>query len=296
MVRFFTLYFLRLRRLIMMLRLLLLTCLLLPALMVRAQADVAVTTGVGLQHRHQQQRVMFWNVENAFWPADDPERADDEFTPEGARRWTRGRLRQKLLHLSRTILAAGDNGIPPMLVGLAEVEGDSVMNYWTIHTPLRDMHYRYVVTQGPDSRGIQTALLYQPADFRLISSEGHRVATIDNARPTRDVLHAAGRLINGDTLDVVVCHLPSRLGGAQASQPMRDAAHCTIRRLTDSLAAVRVTPHIIIMGDMNDMPDEKHRWWGDGFVNLMVPLQKSLGRHPSQWGSHKYQGRWSYLD
>lgn len=255
-------------------------------------AQTAVGESIGVQH----QRVVFWNVENAFWPADDPQRDDDEFTPQGARHWTRGRLREKLLHLSRTILAAGDNGIPPMLVGLAEVEGDSVMAYWTRSTPLRDMRYRYVVTDGPDQRGIQTALLYQPVDFRLISSEGHRVEVVADAHPTRDVLHAAGRLTNGDTLDVVVCHLPSRLGGARASQPMRDAAHRTIRQLTDSLVAERATARIIIMGDMNDTPDAQRRWWGQEVENLMVPLQEALRRHPSQWGSHKYQGRWTFLD
>ena len=45
----------------------------------------------------QQQRIMFWNVENAFWPSDDSLHQDDEFTPEGIRHWTRSRLRQKLL-------------------------------------------------------------------------------------------------------------------------------------------------------------------------------------------------------
>lgn len=243
----------------------------------------------------QHQRVMFWNVENAFWPDDDTLRLDDEYTPEGIRHWTRGRLRQKLLQLSRVIVAAGD-GMAPMVVGLAEVEGDSVMHYWTHSTPLRDLHYNYIVSNGPDVRGIQTALLYQPADFKLLHADFHRVQLPDGFRPTRDVLHAAGRVVSGDTLDVIVCHLPSRLGGAKLSQKARDAAHRTVMHLADSLRGIRRKPSIVIMGDMNDYAKTSKAWWGKDYTNLMVGLQRSLKRHPSHYGSHKYQGVWGFLD
>ena len=243
----------------------------------------------------QHQRVMFWNVENAFWPDDDTLRLDDEYTPEGIRHWTRGRLRQKLLQLSRVIVAAGD-GMAPMVVGLAEVEGDSVMQYWTHSTPLRDLHYNYIVSNGPDVRGIQTALLYQPTDFKLLHADFHRVQLPDGVRPTRDVLHAAGRVVSGDTLDVIVCHLPSRLGGAKLSQKARDAAHRTVMHLADSLRGIRRKPSIVIMGDMNDYAKASKAWWGKDYTNLMVGLQRSLKRHPSHYGSHKYQGVWGFLD
>lgn len=246
------------------------------------------------KHVHHQQ-VMFWNVENAFWPEDDPMHDDNAFTPEGDHHWTQGRLRQKLLQLTRVIVAAG-NGRAPMLVGLAEVEGDSVMEYWTKHTPLWDQHYQYVVTHGPDTRGIQTALLYQPFDFKLITSEGHRIPMPEGTRPTRDLLHAAGRLVNGDTLDVIVCHLPSKLGGARQSQPARDAAQRVVMQVADSVRQQRLHPRLIIMGDMNETPHAKHRWWGEEYENLMLPLQQDLRRHPSRQGSHKYQGEWGFLD
>lgn len=243
----------------------------------------------------QHQRVMFWNVENAFWPDDDPQNADEEFTPEGNRHWTHGRLRQKLLQLTRVILAAGD-GQGPMLVGLAEVEGDSVMEYWTRHTPLWDQHYRYVITHGADQRGIQSVLLYQPSDFRLLSADEHQVELPVGSRPTRRLLHASGRLVSGDTLDVIVCHLPSRLGGVQQTRSSREAAHRALMRVADSICDVRSQPNVIIMGDMNDVPSRRQAWWGSGYSNLMLPLQKALRRHPSWYGSHKYQGEWAFLD
>ena len=36
-------------------------------------------------------RVMFYNVENLFDTEDDPQKDDDEFLPEGIRRWSRYR-------------------------------------------------------------------------------------------------------------------------------------------------------------------------------------------------------------
>jgi len=259
--------------------------LLLPWPLVVAQDSVQV----------QHQRIMFWNVENAFWPENDSLRQDDEFTPEGIRHWTKSRLRQKLLQLTRVIVAAGD-GMAPMIVGLAEVEGDSVLHYWTHSTPLWDQHYNYIVSDGPDVRGIQTALLYQPLDFKLLNADFYQVKMPEGLRETRDVLHAAGRVVSGDTLDVIVCHLPSRLGGAKQTQSAREAAHQAVMHVADSLRQYRKNPNIIIMGDMNDYAKKSKPWWGVNYVNLMIPLQKSLKRHPSHYGSHKYQGEWGFLD
>lgn len=243
----------------------------------------------------QHHNIMFWNVENAFWPEDDPNRDDEDFTPEGSRHWTFGRLRHKLLQLTRVILAAG-NGKCPMLVGLAEVEGDSVLNYWTKHTPLWDQHYEYIVSNSNDVRGIQTALLYEPTDFKLITASSYHVALPSDSRPTRDILLASGRLISGDTLDVLVCHLPSQLGGARQSRPSRDAAHRTLLHVVDSLRSARKFSNIVVMGDMNEAPSSRHCWWNNELCNLMLPLQKALSHHPSFYGSHKYQGKWSFLD
>lgn len=253
--------------------------------LLRAQDDMHI--------RHQ--RLMFWNLENAFWPENEPSTNDDEFTPEGSRHWTMGRLRQKLLQLSRVVLAAGD-GRAPMVVGLAEVEGDSVLHYWLHHTPMREQHYASIMTHGVDPRGIEVALLYQPTDFRLINKEEYAIGVLHQSHPTRSVLHAAGRLVSGDTLDVIVCHLPSRMGGVRQSQPYRDAAHQTLIQVADSIRLVRQHPQIVIMGDMNDYPKKKKAWWGNDFENLMVPLQKALRRNPWLKGSHKYQGEWGFLD
>ena len=247
----------------------------------------------------QRNRVMFYNCENLFDPSDNPAKNDDEFTPEGTRHWTYGRLKQKTTNLAKVIVAAGE-GQPPMLVGLAEVENDSVLLRLTRWTPLREWEYSRVVTDCGDTRGINVALLYQPTDFRLLGWSAVRVALPEGARPTRDLLHAWGRVVGGDTLDVIVCHLPSRLGGVKRSNANRAAAHQAIRRLCDSLECVRRSPHVIVMGDMNDYPDtrllRRNMNFGHGLTNLMMPLQKALKRNKLQYGSHKYGGEWGFLD
>ena len=207
-----------------------------------------------------------------------------------------GHIYEKLTNLSRVVVAAGE-GTPPAIIGLAEVENDSIMRRWTQRTPLAKWHYRFVVTDSPDVRGINVALMYQPDDYRVLGHESVRIVMPDDIRPTRDLLHVWGRVVNGDTVDVVVCHLPSRYGGKKASDKARAIAHAYLRHLMDSISACRVNPHLIVMGDFNDYPTSKQVQRNfSGYVNLMLPLQKALMKGRLSYGSHKYAGEWGFLD
>ena len=86
-------------------------------------------------------RVMCYNVENLFDTADDPCKEDNEFLPDGNRYWTRGRYYHKLRQIAKTISAAGEWDTPA-LVGLCEVENDSVLHELTRRSPLRAEEYR----------------------------------------------------------------------------------------------------------------------------------------------------------
>lgn len=253
-------------------------------------------------------KVMFYNCENLMDTVNDPLTADDDFTPGGSRHWTSSRLWEKLNHLTRVVLAAGE-GRPPVLVGLAEVENDSVLRQWLRLRSMWRQGYRSLVTSGIDRRGIDVALLYQPEIFRLLGWESLRIQMPQGVRPTRDLLHAWGRLVSGDTLDVIVCHLPSRLGGTRGSRPARQAAHGKLRAVTDSILYIRRQPALIVMGDMNDYPDTKS-FIGDlrladperdplqplSMYDLMIPLHRRLNRRKITTGSHKYGGDWGFLD
>lgn len=236
-------------------------------------------------------RVMFWNVENLFDVKDDSLKNDNEFLPDAVRHWTFLRYRDKLTKVSKTIIAAGKEYVPD-LVGLCEVENDSCL-YDLIHrSPLHEADYRYVMTDSPDQRGIDVALLYQRSTFRLLHYQSIRVPS-DGLKyhPTRDILHVVGKLQSGDTLDVMVCHLPSRSGGQAQSEPHRMLVAEIIRQTADSLVQVRQHPYLVIMGDFNDYPTDRSTnllLHGKGRIrNLMKGMQG---------GTYRYWGEWGFFD
>ena len=105
----------------------------------------------------------------------------------------------------------------------------------TRYSPLKEQGYRYVITHSPDERGIDVALLYQRDRFKLLSHRSIPTGTFrPQNRPTRDILHVCGLLATGDSLDVLVVHLPSRSSGAKVSEPYRMLVAGKIRSIADS--------------------------------------------------------------
>ncbi len=244
-------------------------------------------------------RVVFWNVENLFDTRPDSLKDDKEFLPESIRHWHYGRYKKKMADVSRVIAAVG-GWTPPALVGLCEVENDSVLHHLTRYSPLKELSYRYVMTDSPDERGIDVALLYQRDRFKLLQHRSVRIIPpTARHRPTRDILHVSGLLATDDTLDVLVCHLPSRSGGQQESEPYRLHVAQVIRRQADSLIQVRTRPQVLIMGDFNDYPTNKSIAEVLGAVAPPVkPSPLSLyhllvNKEP---GTYKYRGQWGILD
>lgn len=242
-------------------------------------------------------QVMSYNVENLFDTDDDPRTNDNEFLPNGDRHWTTTRYRSHLEQTARVILAAGRRE-SPVLVGLCEVENEAVLKQLVNLAPMRSEGYRFCITRGNDPRGINNALLYRPERFRLLSWRAVRIPFADRAKRSRDLLHASGRIASSDTLDVIVCHFPSRRNGRKGTENARlDAARC-VRRLCDSLYRVRRRPHLIVMGDFNDTPSDRS-------IHLMTDAPErrhrltNLFSDPRQTGfagSHYYQGKWMQLD
>ena len=245
--------------------------------------------------------VLFWNIENLFDIYDDPDKDDDSFTPAGDYHWTYSRYRSKLDALARVIVAA-DEESAPILVGLCEVENDSVLKDLTFHSTLRPIGYRYVMTDSPDKRGIDVALLYRKSYFRLIASESIPVSLSPYSRSaTRDILHVTGIVENMDTLDVYVCHWPSRIGGVEETEPLRMRAALTLRKSVDSIFMTRRKPYVIIMGDLNEGPNDEavrkglmaHRLTEGRRLDdrELVTLMEGV-----EQGSYKYQGLWDTYD
>lgn len=245
-------------------------------------------------------RVMEYNVENLFDCVDDSLKDDKEFLPGSGRGWSYQRYEEKLNRIAKVIVAVGDKQIPD-LVGLCEVESERCMDDLVGKSLLKEAGYRYVMTSSPDARGVDVALLYQPATFRKLSVESVRIPheTVKGMKPTRDILHVTGKVVSQDTLDVFVCHMPSRSGGELKSEPYRLLTAAVLKHKADSVMAVRRTPYIIIMGDFNDYPDNR------SIAEVLGAVKP--GRKPDalklynlmagrEGGTYRYKGEWGFLD
>lgn len=248
-------------------------------------------------------RVMFYNVENLFDTVKDSTKSDDDFLPYGEMKWTSWRYWEKLKNITRVITAVGQMQ-SPSLVGLCEVENDSVLFDLTRRSPLRAQGYEYIATNSSDDRGIDVALLYQPAHFRLLQKHEYIVSLKGkHARPTRNILHASGKVIDGSILDVFVVHMPSRYGGQLESEPHRLEVASLLRGKVDSIFNLSSNHNIIILGDFNDYPDNKsvhevlrakslNEFHSDNeLYNMFFHRAKE-----KNFGSYYFQGRWGILD
>lgn len=234
-----------------------------------------------------------YNVENIFDTRHDEGKQDEEYLPESTRQWTEKRYWKKLDHIGKSILSTTEDGIPD-LVALCEVENDQTLTDLTKRSVLRNAGYEYVMTQSPDARGVDVALMYSPFTFSLIRSYGLRVETIEGMRPTRDILYACGQLVSGDTLHVFVVHAPSRNGGEKASRPFRLQAADRLLSAVDSIRAISPDAKILISGDFNDYHDSPalQRICQHDLRNIS---KNAWGRYGVR-GTYRYKGEWNSLD
>lgn len=241
--------------------------------------------------------VVSLNCENLFDCQHDSLKNDTEFLPQGKYRWTKTRYWRKLDRIGQTILACGGDSATwqlPDLVALCEVENDTVMRDLTRRSLLRKARYEYVLTDSPDERGIDVALLYSPFSFDLQESRSLRVQTVEGMRPTRDILYVSGLVAGGDTLHVFVVHFPSRRGGEAHSRPFRRQAAATLRAVSDSILAVSPKAKLLVMGDFNDSGKNSNlQFLADG--NLNDISKDACGTHGAE-GTYRYKGRWGSLD
>lgn len=251
------------------------------------------------------------NCENLFDCQHDSLKNDTEFMPGGAYHWTRTRYWQKLDRIGQTILSCGEQQVTnqlseggvnngkswqlPDMVALCEVENDSVLRDLTRRSLLRNARYDYVMTNSPDERGIDVALMYSPYSFRLIGSHSVRVNPVKGMRPTRDILYASGVIASGDTLHVIVAHLPSRRGGEKYSRPFRMAAATQVAAVVDSIYNnVSAEAKIIVAGDFNDYSNSESLQLLRS-KRMTEVSQGAKGRNGAE-GTYRYQGQWGSLD
>lgn len=248
--------------------------------------------------------VAFYNVENLFNPADDSLKNDDAFTPNGFNHWTYKKYIRKVNNICKVFLAMNDWS-PPDVIGMAEIEEESVLRKMCYDSPLKNCKYRYVHYESPDARGVDVALLYRVDRVRPVYSAPIAIKfPFDSLAKNRDVLYAVFQFPNGDSLHVFVNHWTSRYSGYAATIPKRNYYASVVRKTCDSILENNPFAKIVIMGDFNDYPTDESMTEllraGDldnanhadyTLFNLMYRFLKM-----NNVGSHKHDDFWGCLD
>ena len=237
------------------------------------------------------------NCENLFDTRHDSLKLDEEFLPTSSHRWTPSRYWKKINHINQTIMSCGESDTLqwlPDLVVLTEVENDSVMRDLAKRSPLRHVRYEYVMTDSPDLRGIDVALLYSPFSFQLVNHHSIRIEPLKGMRPTRDILYASGRIINGDTLHVFAVHAPSRAGGEASTMPYRMRVAKQLCEAIDSVFSACAQPLVVVAGDFNDYSGDASLKMLVGHNMKEVSLNAKGGNGAK--GTYRYHGAWGSLD
>lgn len=203
-------------------------------------------------------KVVFYNFENLFDTNRDMEIYDEEFTPEGPKKWNATKYEKKQGNLERVLfdIAAIDKNYP-VVIGCSEIENRGVMEDLIARPKLKPAHYKIVHYDSPDARGVDVAFFYRPDVFKLEGSAPIRYTLPD--RPsfrTRDIVTMWGT-IEGEPFYFMIGHWPSRRGGKESSAYLRIHAAELMRHAADSVRKANPAVKVVMMGDFNDDVTDK---------------------------------------
>ena len=234
------------------------TIYILAALTVLLGTSVSVKAQGGKSHV-----IGLYNLENLFDTYHDDGKNDYEYLPDGANNWTEEKYAKKLHNMARVIAEMkNDNGVWHTVLGVSEIENRHVLEDLVVEPAIADANYQIIHYDGPDRRGVDVALLYDPKKMTVVESEAIPFdfnsdiefslspEEQDNFR-TRDILMVHG-IIGGEHFAFYVCHLPSRIGGKGQDLRARggEIAYNHAVKMMEKYPGIKV----VIMGDMNDNP------------------------------------------
>lgn len=266
-------------------------------------AVAAVALSLNAQKQYGVYAVGFYNLENLFDTIHDEGKNDFDFLPAGSYHWNKVKYEHKLANMAKVLAEMGTDKLPGIgasIIGVSEVENSRALDALIAQQPLRERGFRYAHIEGPDKRGVDCALLYNPAFFTpdKVFLQPYVYENGDTTHATRGFLTVQGTLAE-ERLTVIVCHWPSRA----AEGKFRDWGGKQVRHLTDSIVRADKDMRIIVMGDMNDDPDNDSmaKWLGarrqikdvkDGdFYNPWWDILRKDGQ-----GTLSYRGAWNLFD
>lgn len=248
--------------------------------------------------------VGFYNQENLFDCTHDEGKNDYEFLPEGSYKWNEMKYKSKLHNMATVLSEMGTDVLPGVgcaFIGLSEVENAHCLEDLCAQPELSARGFKFCHVEGPDSRGVDCALIYNPKlfsvrDVRLVPYVTERAK--DSLFVTRGFLAVSGTLA-GEHVTAVVCHWPSRFSDSY----YRELAGRQVRQLKDSLLRDDPQCKVMVMGDMNDDPIDRSMHKELGAKAEADDLEEGDMYNPwynilvkKNTGTLRYQGAWNLFD
>lgn len=271
---------------------------------------IAVMFLVGTMNAQAQEKkfsvyaIGFYNLENLFDTCHDEGKNDFEYLPDGRNKWSGLKYTHKLRNMARVLAEMGTDKLPLVgcaAIGVSEVENAKCLTDLCNQKPLKDRNFKFCHIEGPDRRGVDCALLYNPDLFTV--RDVKLVPYIyklpkDSARATRGFLVVSGTMAN-EHVAIVVNHLPSR----GATSYYREEGGRQLRVLKDSLIKEDPCVKLFIMGDMNDDPKDRSMSVELGAKRKIEEAKELADLYNPWWDIHAsgtgtlmYGGAWNLFD
>ena len=202
--------------------------------------------------------VAFYNLENLFDTIDNSS-TKDEYSPILKIKGNKTKAYwNKINNVAKVLSDIGreESKKSPAIIGIAEVENDTVIRDILNTNYFKNKHYDYIHTDSPDWRGIDVALLFNlsvfsPSDYKTYelkawNEKGYRVKT-------RNQLLVSGYL-DSEPIHIIVNHWPSQRGGAKKTAYLRRKSAELNLKIISELKDINPNAKILTMGDFNDDP------------------------------------------
>lgn len=274
-------------------------------LVIALAAVTIALTATAQERKYEVYSVCFYNLENLFDTINNNGKYDLEFSPQGSRQWNGDKYRSKLKNIAHAIsnMATETTPLGPAVIGIAEVENRSVLEDLVKQEEIRSWRLQVVHHDSPDRRGVDVSLLYNPRLFRVLNVTNARLSIEDNPDfRTRDQMCVTG-MMGEDKVSIIVNHWPSRLGGQEQSSYLREAAAALVKHTVDSLLADDPNQGIIVMGDLNDDPQDRSVANVLGGKKNKDDVTDDNGFYNPWWstldsgiGTLAYKGSWNLFD
>jgi endonuclease/exonuclease/phosphatase family metal-dependent hydrolase len=210
---------------------------------------------------------VIWNVQ-ALFDGHDTGNEYAEFRESAG--WTQEKYEARLLAIGQAILrmkslsGQGKNEnqqatisvAAPDLIGLVELENSNILED-LLHGPLSKQGYVHSFFGNLPGMSLGIGVLSR---FPLTETRIHSI-TINNQTAPRPVVEVHLEP-GGEPLVFFICHWKSKLGGDDATEPLRRASAMVISRRLLELREEKPGAPVIIMGDLNENHDEFYRRQG----------------------------------